>query len=100
MNNRSPYSSCSIAALAKLLNKAACGSAEQRVIRDELRRREIESKPNTEQPVIFTATEWAQTEKRYCPAKPANDLSVFFSSELVLPSCDCARAMDSAVVRR
>jgi hypothetical protein len=67
----SPYSSCSGETLARLLARAAFGSAEHRAIQDELRSRQLKLEPATDESLIFTATEWAQTEKHWCPAKSA-----------------------------
>ena len=71
-----------MATLAKLLDPAACDSAEHRAIQEELRRREINSAPDTETCLLFTAEEWSRTLKRVtCTARertsePANSQSL------------------------
>ena len=55
-----PYRSRSIAALAQLLNHAAVGSAEQRVIQEELRFRQLRSEPVPDQLLLFAPNEWAE----------------------------------------
>jgi hypothetical protein len=53
-----------MATLAKLLDRAARDSAEHRAIQEELRRREINSAPDTETHLLFTAEEWSRTLQR------------------------------------
>ena len=60
----SPYASYSLKALALLLNSAPGDSAEHRAIRAEVRRREINSAPDTETHLLFTAEEWSRTLQR------------------------------------
>jgi hypothetical protein len=58
------YATFSMATLAKLLDRAAGGSAEHRAIQEELRRRAINSAPDTETHLLFTAEEWSRTLQR------------------------------------
>lgn len=60
------YSTFSTAALAKILDRSAEGSAEQRAVQEELRRREVDGPQgrgyrdaNTLK--LFTGDEWANT---------------------------------------
>jgi len=50
-----------MATLAKLLDRAAGDSAEHRAIREEIRRREINSAADTETYLLFTTEEWSGT---------------------------------------
>ena len=56
------YSKFSIATLAKLLNRAAGGSAEHRAIREELRRREV-AKHDARTALLFTGEEIARLKE-------------------------------------
>jgi hypothetical protein len=58
------HSRFSTGALLRLLNRAACDSAEHRAIRDELRRRELAKiKPNGVEALLFTGAEWSKAIK-------------------------------------
>ena len=56
------YSTFSVATLAKLLNRAAGGSAEHRAIREELRRREV-AKHDARTALLFTGEEIARLKE-------------------------------------
>ena len=59
-----PYATVPAPFLSGLLNRAAGDSAEHRAIQEELRRRAINSAPDTETHLLFTAEEWSRTLKR------------------------------------
>lgn len=61
-----PYQKYSVEALERLLSCAAAGSAEHAAIQRELRHREIEPKQDPNQSMLFTASEWEQTQSPWC----------------------------------
>jgi hypothetical protein len=68
-----PYATVPTPFLSKLLNRAAGDSAIHRAIREEIRRRElrrwaINSAPDTETHLLFTAEEWSRTLQRVTPS--------------------------------
>jgi hypothetical protein len=63
----SPLQTLSARALTRLLRGAAPGSATQRAIQKELRRRALQQHGNPSTPLIFTAAEMKGTRKTWGP---------------------------------
>jgi hypothetical protein len=59
------YETFSTATLAKLLDRAAAGSAQHRAIQEELHQRDLAQVKDTQTILLFTGKEWESTKEQH-----------------------------------